>query len=88
MLQVYLWYLTYPHMSASECKLDDPKPPGFTCPYIEGAIGALRKLHWRAKNERRGDEDEILAEGIRILERIRSDNRQMRAAWRSAVEKD
>lgn len=67
---------------------DALQPPGFTCPYIDGAVSALRRLHWRAKNEPRGDEDEILQEGIRLLERIRSDNRQMRAAWRSAVEED
>lgn len=62
------------------------KPPGHTCPAIDQAQGAMRRLAWRAQNPDRSparDAGSVLAEGVELLERVREENRQMRAAyWR------
>lgn len=59
------------------------KPPGHTCPAIDKAQSAIRKLAWRCVNpEHRGiTASEIMADGLAALEQIREENRQMRAAY-------
>lgn len=57
------------------------KPPGHTCPNIDKAQRCLRRLAWRVRNGRDDDVSEILTEGLRLLEEIRLENRQMRAAY-------
>lgn len=59
------------------------KPPGHTCPAIDRAQSALRRLAWRcAHPEHVGvTPAEVLAEGIVALEQVREENRQMRAAY-------
>lgn len=59
------------------------KPPGHTCPAIDKAQGALRRLAWRCANpEHRGvTPAEVMAEGHAALEQVREENRQMRAAY-------
>lgn len=59
------------------------KPPGHTCPQIDRAQSALRKLAWRCANpEHRGvTPAEVMAEGHAALEQVREENRQMRAAY-------
>lgn len=59
------------------------KPPGHTCPAIDKAQSALRRLAWRCANpEHRGvTPAEVMAEGHAALEQVREENRQMRAAY-------
>jgi len=57
------------------------KPPGHTCPNIDKAQRQLRRLAWRARNNVKGDVSEVLAEGLRLLEEVRQENAQMRAAY-------
>ena len=58
------------------------KPPGHTCPQIDRAQSALRKLAWRAAG---GvaiiTPAEVCDEGLRALEEVRSENRHMREAY-------
>lgn len=57
------------------------KPPGHTCPQIDKAQSALRKLAWRAAGGVAViTPAEVLDEGLRALEEIRAENRQMREA--------
>ena len=57
------------------------KPPGHTCPNIDKAQRQMRRLAWRARNNVKGDVSEVLAEGLRLLEEVRQENAQMRAAY-------
>ena len=42
----------------------------------------MRRLAWRARHpERAGDTSEVLAEGLALLESVRSENAQMRRAY-------
>lgn len=63
----------------------DTPPPGWTCPAIDKAQRVMRRLAWRVKNRPEAPEDEInalLAEGLKALETVRSENKQMRRACR------
>lgn len=62
------------------------KPPGHTCPAIDRAQSALRRLAWRCANpDHQGTTPgEVLAEGLAALEQVREENRQMRAAYHEA----
>ena len=60
------------------------KPPGHTCPAIDKAQGAMRKLAWRCRHPRHESlvtPAEVMAEGHAALEQVREENRQMRAAY-------
>jgi len=62
-----------------------PEPPGFTCPAIDKAQRVMRRLAWRVKNRPETSDDEVqvlLREGLRHLETVRTENRQMREAFR------
>ena len=65
----------------------EPRPPGHTCPQIDRAQSALRRMAWRAKRgtvlgvKERAAVDTILAEGVKALEAVRAENAQMRAAY-------
>lgn len=63
------------------------KPPGFTCPKINKAQRAMRRLAWRARHGRKDDVSEVLAEGLDLLEEVREENRQMRSAYAAMREK-
>jgi hypothetical protein len=62
------------------------KPPGHTCPAIDRAQSAVRKLAWRCRNPQQATTatvDDVLDGGLEALETVREENRQMRAAyWR------
>lgn len=63
----------------------DVAPPGWTCPAIDKAQRVMRRLAWRVKNRPDALEDEVnalLAEGLRALEIVRDENKQMRRACR------
>lgn len=60
------------------------KPPGHTCPAIDKAQGAMRKLAWRCRHpqhESRVTVDDLIDGGLAALEQVREENRQMRAAY-------
>ena len=63
------------------------RPPGHTCPQIDRAQSALRRIAWRAKRstplgvQERAAVDTLLAEGLRALEAVRAENAEMRAAY-------
>jgi hypothetical protein len=58
------------------------KPPGYTCPNIDKAQRAMRRLAWRARHpERAGGTSEVLAQGLALLEAVRAENAQMRKAY-------
>ena len=59
------------------------RPPGHTCPAIDRAQSALRRLAWRCANPNHYGvtPGEVLAEGLAALEQVREENRQMRAAY-------
>lgn len=59
------------------------RPPGHTCPAIDKAQSALRRLAWRCANPNHYGvtPGEVLAEGLAALEQVREENRQMRAAY-------
>ena len=63
------------------------KPPGHTCPNIDRAQSALRRLAWRCANpEHNGvTPADVLAEGISALEEVREENRRMRATYYNAL---
>jgi hypothetical protein len=47
----------------------------------------MRKLAWRIKNKPTCDEEEVshlLREGLSLLESVREENKQMRAAYHAA----
>lgn len=62
---------------------DEATVPGWTCPAIDKAQRALRRLHWRVRHPEHDGitEDEVLAEGLAALEQVRAENKQMRAAY-------
>jgi hypothetical protein len=58
------------------------RPPGQTCPKIDAAQRTMRRLAWRARNpDRAGDAPRLLSEGPALLEVVREENAQMRAAY-------
>jgi len=66
----------------------DARPPGHTCPAIDQAQRTMRRLAWRIRNRPECDEDQVaslLAEGLSSLERVRDENKQMRAAYYRAT---
>lgn len=66
-----------------------PRVPGFTCPTIDKTQRVLRRLAWRVKNRPETPEDEVnalLAQGLALLETVREDNKQMRAAYHAALQ--
>lgn len=57
------------------------KPPGHTCPAIDKVIEATRKIKWRIDKPERHHEMADLCLAIFVLmEQVRDENRQMRAA--------
>ena len=57
------------------------KPPGHTCPAIDKVIEATRKIKWRIDKPERHHEMADLCLAIFVLmEQVREENRQMRAA--------
>ena len=72
-------------LAAREAGFETTAPPGFTCPAIDKAQRVMRRLAWRVKNRPETPEDEVqalLREGLRHLETVRTENRQMREAFR------
>jgi hypothetical protein len=62
--------------------LGESKLPGHTCLAIDKAQRAMRRLAWRARNpDRASDVIEVLAEGLALLEQVRSENAEMRKAY-------
>ena len=60
-----------------------PGVPGHTCPAIDGAQRVMRQLAWRLSNPDRAtkrDTQALVAEGLELLEQVRNENKQMRAA--------
>ena len=60
------------------------KPPGHTCPAIDKAQSAMRKLAWRCRHPQHESSvtvDDLIDGGLAALEQIREENRQMRAAY-------
>lgn len=58
------------------------KPPGHTCPAIDKAQSALRKLAWRAAGGVAVNTPaEVMDDGLRALEEVRAENREMREAY-------
>lgn len=70
-------------MAARMLDDEDVRPPGHTCPAIDRAQSALRRLAWRCANPNHYGvtPGEVLAEGLAALEQVREENRQMRAAY-------
>lgn len=69
------------------------KPPGHTCPDIDAAKSALRRLVWRINHDDTPIDaekvKEIAEEGFAALEAVRESNVQMREAfWRMKAERD
>lgn len=62
---------------------EDVRPPGHTCPAIDKAQSALRRLAWRCANPNHYGvtPGEVLAEGLAALEQVRAENAQMRQAY-------
>lgn len=57
------------------------KPPGHTCPAIDKVVEATRKIKWRIDKPERHHEMADLCLAIFVLmEQVRDENRQMRAA--------
>lgn len=57
------------------------KPPGHTCPAIDKVVEATRKIKWRIDKPERHHEISDLCLAIFVLmEQVRDENRQMRAA--------
>lgn len=65
------------------------KPPGHTCPAIDKAQKAMRRLHWRIRHPEHDpdDEDTVLEEGLAFLEQVREENKQMREAFHAVRER-
>lgn len=58
------------------------KPPALTCPNIDKTQRAMRRLHWRIRHgDGRNDENAVLREGLELLEKVRSENAEMRKAF-------
>lgn len=58
------------------------KPPAATCPNIDKTQRAMRRLHWRIRHgDGRNDEDAVLREGLALLEKVRSENAEMRKVF-------
>jgi hypothetical protein len=66
---------------------EDMRPPGHTCPAIDKAQSALRRLAWRCANPNHYGvtPGEVLAEGLSALEQVRAENSQMRQAFARKV---
>lgn len=75
-------------MAARLLDIDDGvRPPGHTCPAIDRAQSALRRLAWRCANPNHYGvtPGEVLAEGLAALEQVRAENAQMRQAFARKV---
>lgn len=60
------------------------KPPGHTCPAIDKAQSAMRKLAWRCRHPQHESSvtvDDLVDGGLAALEQVREENRKMRAAY-------
>lgn len=68
-------------------EMSDPRPPGHTCPAIDRAQSAMRKLAWRVLHPEHDGVSvgEVLAKGLADLEQVREENTQMRAAYHAAL---
>lgn len=76
--------------------MESARPPGHTCPNIDRAQSAFRRMAWRMRRlhdwpideefetSLRKEISDIAAEGIAALEQVRADNTQMRAAHAEA----
>lgn len=76
--------------------MEPVRPPGHTCPHIDRAQSAFRRMTWRMRRLHDGPIDdefeailrkeiaELAAQGIAALEEVREDNTQMRAAHADA----
>lgn len=62
------------------------RPPGHTCPTIDKLKSSLRRIEWWDKNrpESRETITELVQEAHALLEVVREDNTQMRAAYWAA----
>ena len=62
------------------------KPPGHTCPAIDGLQHILRQMIWRMDNPDRPTRQsmrDLYCDGLALLERVRAENAEMRAAYYS-----
>jgi hypothetical protein len=60
------------------------RPPGHTCPAINGVQRVLRQIIWRMDNpdrQTRQDARDLLVEGLALLEAVRKENMQLRASY-------
>jgi len=76
--------------------MEPVRPPGHTCPHIDRAQSAFRRMTWRMRRLHDGHIDEefeailrkeiadLSVEGLAALEEVRADNTQMRAAHADA----
>jgi hypothetical protein len=63
--------------------IEKAEPPGHTCPAIDKVQHVLRQIVWRMDNPdkpTRQDARDLMVEGLALLETVRTENRQMRAA--------
>lgn len=61
----------------------DTGVPAHTCPAIDKVQHVLRQIVWRMDNpdkQTRQDARDLLVQGLALLEQVRAENRQMRAA--------
>lgn len=68
---------------AREEAVEKAEPPGHTCPAIDKVQHVLRQIVWRMDNPdkpTRQDARDLMVEGLALLETVRDENRQMRAA--------
>ena len=63
--------------------------PDFTCPDIDDAQSAMRRLHWRATHRYYGRTRvaDVLRSGLEALERLRESNRVLRREARMGTKK-
>jgi hypothetical protein len=57
-------------------------PPGHTCPAIDAAQSAFRRLAWRVNHPDHVGvtASEVVSEGLALLEQVRAENVQLRQA--------
>lgn len=57
-------------------------PPGHTCPAIDAAQSAFRRLAWRVTHPEHVGVTvaEVVAEGLALLDQVRAENMQLRQA--------
>jgi hypothetical protein len=75
------WMVVAANMEPLVVEPPTVKPPGHTCPAIDKVIEATRKIKWRIDKPERHHEMADLCLAIFVLmEQVRDENRQMRAA--------